>query len=347
MTWESIKNILKITFVLIGTVIGAGFASGQEIYSFFNSYGKSGLIGIFVSISLIGVITYKALNICRKYDINNYYELIEIIIPKRLKNNKVVIFTIKNIINIFLLISFNIMIAGFASYFFQEFGTPKIYGAIFISSLCFITFKKNINGIIRINTYLIPIIIFLIIYLGIIKINESSFNLVSLDSNNSKNMYWILSSILYTSYNSITLIPIIINIKNKIKNKKEIYLITFFLIAVLLCLAIVIFLLLNSVKYDIYKIEIPIVYIAASIGSIFRYIYGVIILIAIFTTAIASGYGFLSNFTNNKKTYNIISIFICFLSILIGQISFSNLIGILYPVFGYLGIMQILFILIR
>ena len=30
------KNILKITFVLIGALIGAGFASGKEIYiSFF------------------------------------------------------------------------------------------------------------------------------------------------------------------------------------------------------------------------------------------------------------------------------------------------------------------------
>ena len=35
----SIKNIYKITFVIIGTIVGAGFASGQEIYTFFNKYG--------------------------------------------------------------------------------------------------------------------------------------------------------------------------------------------------------------------------------------------------------------------------------------------------------------------
>ncbi len=32
-------NIQKTTFVIIGTIIGAGFASGQEIYIFFNRYG--------------------------------------------------------------------------------------------------------------------------------------------------------------------------------------------------------------------------------------------------------------------------------------------------------------------
>lgn len=36
---NTINNILNITFVIIGTIIGAGFASGQEIYTFFNRYG--------------------------------------------------------------------------------------------------------------------------------------------------------------------------------------------------------------------------------------------------------------------------------------------------------------------
>ncbi len=31
----NIKNIYKMTFVIVGTIIGAGFASGQEIYIFF------------------------------------------------------------------------------------------------------------------------------------------------------------------------------------------------------------------------------------------------------------------------------------------------------------------------
>lgn len=29
------KNVLKVVFVIIGTLIGAGFASGQEVYLFF------------------------------------------------------------------------------------------------------------------------------------------------------------------------------------------------------------------------------------------------------------------------------------------------------------------------
>lgn len=35
------QDVIKIITVVIGTVIGAGFISGQEIYSFFNKYGSA------------------------------------------------------------------------------------------------------------------------------------------------------------------------------------------------------------------------------------------------------------------------------------------------------------------
>ena len=43
------KNIFKIIFVIIGTLIGAGFASGQEMYIFFYSYGINGLRRLILS----------------------------------------------------------------------------------------------------------------------------------------------------------------------------------------------------------------------------------------------------------------------------------------------------------
>lgn len=104
-------NIFKVTFVIVGTIIGAGFASGQEILTFFNKYGICGLIGLVFSLSLIGIIIYKTLKINLENDIDTYQKFIKNIIPDRFKENKILIFTISNIINIFLLISFNVMVA--------------------------------------------------------------------------------------------------------------------------------------------------------------------------------------------------------------------------------------------
>ena len=58
-------SILKVIFVIIGTLIGAGFASGQEVYVFFFSFGIKGVLGITISSILIGLTIYKTLKIAR------------------------------------------------------------------------------------------------------------------------------------------------------------------------------------------------------------------------------------------------------------------------------------------
>lgn len=289
-------------------------------------------------------IIYKTFKIILENNINNYEEFLKIIIPSRFKENKILMLSINNIINIFLLICFNIMVAGFATYFMQELNISKWIGAIVIAVLTFITLSNSINGVIKINTYLIPIIILLIIFLGLNKIEYTNI-VPTIQSGNS--IYWILSSILYASYNSITLIPILISLKKQIVFRREASLVSILVGIIMLMLSIIIFLLMNTFVKEINGIEIPLVYIANTLGSGFKYIYGIVILIAIFTTAIGSGYGFLCNVTNKRKNYIVLSTVMCLLSILIGQISFSNLVNVLYPIFGYLGIVQIIFLIIR
>lgn len=340
----NIKNIYKVTFVIVGTIIGAGFASGQEIYTFFNVYGIKGLIGIFVSCFLIGYIIYKTFSIMLNNNINNYQDFVVNIIPERLANNKLLGFTINNIINIFLFISFNIMVAGFGSYFFQELNVPKIYGSVLIAVLSFITLSKNIDGVIKINTYLIPVLVLLIIFLGVKKIGYVE-NIFCPDVN--KSVPWLLSSILYASYNSISLIPILVSLKGHINTKKEVKLISFCTMTIMLVLSIVIFLIMNSFIEKIKAVEIPIVYIANMLGKSFKYIYGIAILMAIFTTAISTGYGFLNNVAKNRKSYKTLLAIICIISIFTGQMKFSKLVSAIYPIFGYLGSVQIFFLLNR
>lgn len=313
---------------------------GQEIYTFFNIYGINGLLGLVLSMSFIGIIIYKTFKIVLENNIETYQDFIMHIMPNKLKNNNVLVFTINNIINIFLFISFNIMVAGFATYFLQELNILKWYGAIIIAIMAFITFSKNIDGVVKMNTYLIPMLIVLIIFLGIEKTN----NLAIIET--QETLYWILSSILYASYNSITLMPILISLKKYIKNTKESKLVSSITLIIMIILSATIFLLMNSFVKEIANIEIPIIYIANTLGKGFKYIYGIIVLIAIFTTAISAGYSFLSNISKSKRKYTVISILICVCSVFIAQLSFSSLINLLYPIFGYLGIIQIIFLLI-
>lgn len=329
-----IKNIFKICFVIIGTIIGAGFASGKEIYTFFCIYGLNGLWGILISNGIIGLVIYLTFKIAINNNIKNYSDFISYLVGP----NKILNYTINNIMNIFLLISFVVMVSGFGAYFNQEFNIPAIGGSLIISVLTFFTFFKNINGIVKINTYLIPLLIFLIVLLGF-KENIFSFSSHALPS--ASGFSWLLKSILYASYNSIVLIPIIINLKNLISNKKQIKYIIGITLLFMIIMSVVIYIVLNLNILEIRNIEIPIVYIANKFGTFYKYLYGFVILIAIFTTAVSEGYSFLNNISKNKKQYFTYSVLICTLSIAFSNIGFGKLLDILYPLLGYLGLLQI------
>ena len=75
-------SILKVVFVIIGTLIGAGFASGQEVYIFFYSYGVKGILGIIISSGIIGFTIYKTLKITKENNIENYKEFLDYFIKK-------------------------------------------------------------------------------------------------------------------------------------------------------------------------------------------------------------------------------------------------------------------------
>jgi len=332
------KNVLKVVFVIIGTLIGAGFASGQEVYLFFFSYGMKGLIGILISSIIIGVVIYSTFNILNKYKINTYKDFLNILIPKNTKLKIIANF----IINIFILITFFIMIAGFGAYFEQEIGINRLVGSLILAIITFIVFMTSIKGVVKVNELIVPILIGFIFIIGIISIKN--IHILNLENYVIRTNYtnFALSAVLYSSYNSILLIPVLITLNNYVKNKKQIFYISFISAIVTILLSVIIFLLLVRVDVEISKLEMPVVYVVSNMFKILRYIYGVIILGSIFTTAISLGVSFLQNTAKNKKGYTQISIIMCITSVIISKFGFSNLVSLLYPIFGYLGLIQIL-----
>ena len=120
------KEIFIIVLVIIGALIGAGFASGQEIYSFFYCYGLKGILGL--------------------------------------------------ILNILLLVTFYIMIAGFGAYFEQEIGISRILGSLILAILCFCVFLTSVKGVLKVSQYLVPILIIFILLIGINNILSININ---------------------------------------------------------------------------------------------------------------------------------------------------------------------------
>ena len=328
-------EVISITLVIIGALIGAGFASGQEIFSFFYIYGKNGIYGILIMSILIGIFIYKSLKIIYQKQVYNYNDFLNLFI-KNTKIRNVILW----IVNVLLLVSFYIMVAGFGAYFEQEIGINRIIGSIVLNLLCVIVFFSNIKGVLKASNLIVPFLIFFIFFIGI----KNIVQIRTIDFYQMKNN-WILSMLIYNSYNFILLMPVLISLKKQITKEKNIKKVSILVTIIILILSIsIFFLLLNANIKEIENQEMPIVYIISNYFNKYKKIYAFIVLASIFTTAISVGIGFLQNISKNSNSYPQFVLFMCITSVLMSNIGFSKLLNFIYPVFGYIGILQIVII---
>ena len=322
-----------LVFSIIGTLIGAGFASGQEMYLFFFRYGVNGILGLVLCSSLMAGVIYKTFIIIHDKQIHSYKDFLNTIFgSERLS------FISNIIVNAFLLVTFYIMISGFGAYFEQRFQISSVIGASIFSFLCFFVLVKDIEGVKKVNSIIVPILIVVIFIIGILSIKRLDVkNLV-----NEKNSFkWILQAIVYCSYNMILVIPVLVSFGKYISSKKQIVIVSILSGVIVFVLAISIFSVLTSVTVDYSKIEMPAVYAIDINFSWISGIYGSVILLSIFSTAISIGISFLKNITKDRNSFPQIVAIMCISGVIISNFGFSNLVKSLFPIFGYLGIIQI------
>ena len=278
---------------------------------------------------------YKILNIRLKYNLENYSDFLNLSNYKySFFNDKLFLF----IINIFLAAIFYIMLVALCTLFNYQFGISEIIINLIVILLCYNIFNKNnLNFLYVFNTLLMPILIVFLFYLSI---NNISIQSINFDYNNNL-IKSIFSGLLYFSYNSLVIIPILFKIKLKDKKQNLVQSLLFTLIIFILSNLINLLLLTN---FDFIKnIDLPILAICNTKNSFYSYAYFFIILSAILSTLFSSGYAFISNI--NKKNKRISLILFLIFSFIFQAFSFSNLINILYPFFGLLGLIQIFIIL--
>lgn len=335
-----LKNIGKIVMVIIGTAIGAGFASGKEIYIFFSQYGKWGIIGIILASSLLGSFVIGSLLFIYRKPIQDYYQW-----AYYLTKNKTLAKVLQKIVSLFSLVSFYIMVAGFTAYVIQNFSLEEnlliTYG---ISSLfvgvCIIVVKYSAKGVIKLNTIMVPIIMIFMLIIGVQKGDFTMQNIITLQGNFFET---IISAILYMSYNSILLVPVLIGMKQWIKNKKQIFSIGVFCTIIFGLMAIIIQAILSRGIFYATNLELPILAIMKEFGKFYIMAYGIIIVTAILTSAVSAQFGILENVKHKK----IILIFIAITAILTSKLGFTQLVKMLYPIFGILGLIQILYLFLN
>ncbi|MCX7921170.1 MAG: hypothetical protein N3B21_03980 [Clostridia bacterium] len=337
------KNILKVACIYMATIIGAGFASGQEIVQFFSSYYKGGFYGIVLAGVLFSVIGYIVLDKVYTERIRNYDEFLFPTVGYPFGR------VMEVIVMLFMLCVFCIMLAGLGNLLMDKFALPFKYGVLLMAFVCMAAILSDIKGIVSLSTVISPVLIIGILVVGFYIIITKDTSVFSISGSMKKiTDNWFFSALIYVSYNSLISTVVMCSLLPYLKTRK-VGIAGGILGGLLLCFAA---LILNAALFIFYPgflgNELPVLSIIEKRSNILSEVYSIILWLAMFVSAVTSGYCFVDR-AKNKVPVNIklLTVITCIMAIPLAGMGFSNLIASAYPLFGYAGLFMIFVIIIQ
>jgi uncharacterized membrane protein YkvI len=340
---EEIKNIYKVSSIYVTTIIGAGFASGQEIARFFTGYFKGGFYGIVAAGVIFAIIGWFVLDRVYVGRIENYEEFLYPTVGWFFGK------VMDIVVTLFMFSVLSIMIAGLGSILSNKLNIPLPVGVSIMAFICMLLMLTDIRGVVALSSLITPILILGIVFTGfyvIIFRDSSVFSMTGALNGITNN--WIFSSIIYVSYNSIMSVVVMSNMLPYLKTRKT-GILGGILGGISLCaIALLINTIINIFYSEVSGKDFPILSILEKYGAHFTNFYTFILWLAMFSSAITSGYCLVDRIRNkikfNRKT---IAVLTCLTIIPVSCFGFTNLIASLYTAFGYMGLFMVFAILIQ
>lgn len=333
---KGVKVAFQIAAVFIGTIVGAGLASGQEIRQFFTEFGYKGFWGILICCLIYIAIGYMIISISLKNNLKSYNELIYLVLrPKFFAR-----FT-EGITSLFLISGAAIILAGSGSLIHQYFGVSKWVGILLMTIVSLIILLRDTKGLIEVNSFIVPSLIIVLLTLFILYIvfykDVVSWSYVKTVQPYRRN--WIISCLLYSGFNILGCSGVLVPLSGELKNKKSLLWGIIMGSFALTGLSIIInLLLLLNVPY-IFKYEIPLLYIANRFGNIIQMMLLFVIWLEMFSTEVSDIYSVgkaLSQIFN--ISYKKAVLLVILIALPISQIGFVKLISLIYPAFGVISL---------
>ncbi|MBB3128863.1 putative membrane protein YkvI [Paenibacillus rhizosphaerae] len=329
-------RVLQIAFTYIGTIVGAGFATGQEILQFFTQYGKWATLTILLSTALFIWLGTKMMLISRRISAKSYEDLNKHLFG--VKAGGVI-----SIVMLFVLIGVNsIMLAGAGSVFVEHLNLHYQTGLLVTLIGSYIILNRGMNAIMQMNSIVVPLMLTLslvIIFNTIRMPGADSFLRITTDHHYTS--VWI-SPLLYASFNLVMAQAVLVPLGSKTESHAVVKWggilggvgVGFMLLAAHMAM--------SAHMPGIRQYEIPMGSIANNLGTVVQLIYVMLIFLEIFSTFVADLYGVSLQLQQHihlpPKLLIACIMFICFL---LSQIGFSSLLSVLYPFFGAMSLLWV------
>lgn len=334
------KNNTARTFVIamayVGVIVGAGFASGQEVLQYFVAFGDKGIFGAILALILFAITGKAILELGNLFLANEHNYVLKETLPAWVAKA----FDIALIISTFG-IGF-VMIAGAGANLHQQFGLPVWLGSILLTGLIilcgFLDVEKVTNVIGSITPFLVVFLTGISIYaLFTAELDYSSA--VDLTREVKTTLpHWAISGWNYVGMNIMTGFSMAIVIGGDIFNNKTASKGGFW--GGIICgLLIILSTLALILQVDnVAGADMPMLTLVNLANPILGTVYAVIIFGMIFNTGAGVYYSFASRFAaNNRKKFALVVIVASLAGLAISAVGFTDLISYAYPIIGAMG----------
>lgn len=328
---------IQIAAVYVGTVVGAGFATGREIVEFFSRFGFIGLIGMLMSGYILIFLGSKLMIISARINAKSYEEFNEYLFGKKIA--KVI-----NLLLMFMLIGVcAVMLSGAGAVFEEQLGIPKLVGVLLTIALSIIVMFIGIKALFAVNTFVVPLMLVFSFILLILSLKLPNFMDQLLFIPYVRDGWSaVVSPFSYTAFNlslaQAVLVPVAAEVKDERAIKRGAMLGGAALTIILIASHMTLIMLPNFTVY-----EIPMAVIMKTLVPGLYGIYVLIIYGEIFTSIIGNIFGLekqIKKYIALPKMVIVMGIFmICYL---LSFINYSSLLSYLYPLFGYVSLLFII-----
>lgn len=332
----------QIAAVYVGTIVGAGFATGREIVEFFTRFGFIGLIGILMSGYIFIALGSKLMRVSAKIGASSYQEF-NIFLFGRLFGS---------IINIMMLVMLlgvcGVMLSGAGAIFSEQLGLSRNFGLLLTLSLSIIVLIVGIKGLFAVNTIVVPLMIsfsFILMFISFQLPNflDQLFFIPYVDDG------WksVVSPFSYTALNlglaQAVLVPVAAEIKNEDTVKWGGIIGGIALTLILLSSHFTLMMLPNVEAF-----EIPMAVVMKNLAAGLHGLYILIIYGEIFTSVIGNVFGLERQLKTFFRLPSLVIVGgILAIAFVISQVEYGTLLSYLYPIFGYISIIFIILLWLK
>ncbi len=335
LSWGRV-SAFNVAVLYVGPVIGAGFASGQEILQFFTVFGSSGLWGVMLAGALFcylgGLVMYLSVSTAAR----NYTDIYRTVLggaPARAMDYLSLAMLPGGLV---------VMLAGGGAVFSEHLGLPRITGTLLTALITAAVIYTGLQGVISANTLLVPFKVAAISGICLLALAFGrplpEIGAAAVEPSYGSRINWAWSALLYVSYNMVVPVAVLSSLGRAVSLQAGVR----GGVAGGAALWAVALLMVATGLYfypGITGYEVPMLFIAGNLGSLVKTVLVTLIWVAILTTAIADAHGFASRIAGgNTRKYKIIGAGVVFICLPLSTLKFSVLVKVIYPLFGYAGL---------